>query len=251
MRVRANASSSQWRGLIARGAAVAACVVVAMVAGCAGGPGAAPAPPGVPEDAGPTLAASRAELNGPVYVLLATSVGDITLELDPVRAPITTRNFLEHAGAGHYDGTVFHRVIPAFVIQGGGWTRELVECAKLDAAAGRPDVAIKNEWQNGLVNSRGTIAMARDTDPDSATREFYINVADNPKLSTARDKSGNAGYAVFGRVVRGWEAIETIRTGKTGPRPDIKVDDGSMNDVPIDLVVIRSVRVVERPDVHE
>lgn len=195
--------------------------------------------------------AAAVDMTRPVYVLMATTAGDITLELDPVRAPISTRNFLDHAAAGHYDGTVFHRVIPTFVVQGGGWTPELVERAKLDAAAGRPDTPIKNEWQNGLKNVRGSIAMARDAEPDTATREFYINVADNAKLDTAREKTGNAGYAVFGRVVYGWEAVEKIRTGATGPRPDIKVDDGTMNDVPLALVVVTAVKVIEKPDVHE
>ncbi len=195
--------------------------------------------------------AAAVDMTRPVYVLMATTAGDITLELDPVRAPISTRNFLDHAAAGHYDGTVFHRVIPAFVVQGGGWTSDLVERAKIDAAAGRADTPIRNEWQNGLRNVRGSIAMARDAEPDTATREFYINVADNAKLDTAREKTGNAGYAVFGRVVHGWEAVEKIRTGATGPRPDIKVDDGTMNDVPLALVVITSVKVIEKPDVQE
>lgn len=196
-------------------------------------------------------AGAAVDMTKPVFVQMSTTAGEITLELDPVRAPISTRNFLDHAAAGHYDGTVFHRVIPAFVVQGGGWTPELVEKAKVDAAAGRADTPIKNEWQNGLKNVRGSIAMARDSDPDTATREFYINVADNAKLDTAREKTGNAGYAVFGRVVHGWEAVEKIRTGATGARPDIKVDDATMNDVPLSLVVVRRVWVIDRPDVHE
>ncbi len=193
----------------------------------------------------------RPEVAAPVFVEMETSAGAIMLRLEPGYAPVAVKNFLDHAAAGHYDGTIFHRVIPGFVIQGGGWTPEMVERAKVDAAAGRPDTPIRNEWENGLTNLRGTIAMARETEPDSATREFYINVADNLRLSTAREKSGRAGYAVFGRVVGGWEAVERVRTGKTGPRPDVKVDDGSMNDVPLEPVVIRRVRVAERPDVHE
>lgn len=181
---------------------------------------------------------------GPVRVLMQTSAGEIVLELDSQLAPITVANFLDHAQRGHYDGTIFHRVIPTFVVQGGGWTPEMVERAKLDAAAGRPDVPIRNEWQNGLKNVKGTIAMAREAAPDSATREFYINVADNAKLDTAREKTGNAGYAAFGRVVSGWEVVEVIRTGATAPRPDVEVDDGSMEDVPVAPVVITSVRRV-------
>lgn len=175
---------------------------------------------------------------------LHTNHGVIRIELNDERAPLSAANFLEYVKSGHYDGTVFHRVIPAFVVQGGGWTPEFVERAKLDAAAGHPDVPIINEWQNGLKNVKGTIAMAREAAPDTATREFYINVADNAKLDTAREKTGNAGYAVFGRVIRGMEVVEIIRTGATGPREDIKVDDGSMNDVPLHPIVVTSVRRV-------
>lgn len=182
--------------------------------------------------------------SAPVKVSMQTSAGEIVLELDPARAPISVANFLDHAEKGHYDGTIFHRVIPTFVVQGGGWTPEMVERAKVDAAAGTADVPIRNEWQNGLKNVKGTIAMAREAAPDTATREFYINVADNAKLDTAREKTGNAGYAVFGRVVAGWEVVEVIRTGATAPRPDVKVDDGSMEDVPVMPVVIKAVRRV-------
>lgn len=186
----------------------------------------------------------RAVGSAPVTVSMQTSAGEIVLELDPARAPISVANFLDHAEKGHYDGTIFHRVIPTFVVQGGGWTPGMVERAKVDAAEGTPDVPIRNEWQNGLKNVKGTIAMAREAAPDTATREFYINVADNAKLDTAREKTGNAGYAVFGRVVAGWEVVEVIRTGATAPRPDVKVDDGSMENVPIMPVVIKAVRRV-------
>lgn len=186
-----------------------------------------------------------------VVVVMSTTRGDITLELDPVRAPLSTASFLSHANAGHYDNTVFQRVIPDFVIQGGGWTIDpsapggLRDNAKRDAEAGRPDVTIKNEWQNGLKNVKGTIALGREKDPDSASREFYINVVDNPKLDVPREVAGGAGYAVFGRVTDGWEVVEIIRNGKTRPRPDIPVDDGSMQNVPLELVVVQSVRVVD------
>ncbi|MGH7244608.1 MAG: peptidylprolyl isomerase [Phycisphaerales bacterium] len=186
----------------------------------------------------------------PVTVLMSTTAGDITLELDPEHAPLSTASFLNHAKAGHYDNTVFQRVIPNFVIQGGGWTIDpsapggLRDNAKRDARAGHPDVTIKNEWQNGLKNAKGTIALGREKDPDSASREFYINVVDNPKLDIPREVAGGAGYAVFGRVTSGWEAVEIIRLGKTVSRPDIPVDDGSMENVPVDLVVVRTVRVI-------
>lgn len=186
----------------------------------------------------------------PVIVVMSTTKGDITLELDPAHAPLSTASFLGHANAGHYDNTVFQRVIPDFVIQGGGWTIDpsapggLRDNAKRDAEAGHPDVTIKNEWQNGLKNVKGTIALGREKDPDSASREFYINVVDNPKLDTPREVAGGAGYAVFGRVIDGWDVVEIIRNGKTRPRPDIPVDDGSMQNVPLELVVVKAVRVV-------
>jgi len=181
-----------------------------------------------------------------VRVRMETSKGDIELELDRGHAPITVANFLKYTQAGAYDGTVFHRVVENFVIQGGGWTPTLVERAKLDKDAGRPDVPIKNEWRNGLNNVRGSIAMARDEGPDTATREFYINVQDNPKLDTAREKTGNAGYAVFGKVVKGMEVVDAIRHVPTRAVEVPGVTDGSMGNVPVEAVVIRSVRVVTR-----
>jgi len=179
----------------------------------------------------------------PVRVLMQTSQGDITLELDAARAPISTGNFLMHAAAGHYDGTIFHRVIPSFVIQGGGWNPDLTDRSKIAKDAGLPDATIINEWTNGLKNTRGTIAMAREPDADSATREFYINVADNARLDTARETTGNAGYAVFGRVVDGLEVVDIIKSGKIMNRPDIapNPEDGALQDVPVKPVVIVKV----------
>ncbi len=182
-----------------------------------------------------------ADRDSPVRVRMETSKGEIVLELDREHAPISVANFLKYAERGAYDGTTFHRVVENFVIQGGGWTPELVERARLDKEAGHPDVPIKNEWQNGLKNVRGTIAMARDADPDTATREFYINVADNGRLDTAREKTGNAGYAVFGKVVSGMDVVDAIRHVKTGPRVVKGVDDGSMENVPEEVVLIRKV----------
>ncbi|MCC6320841.1 MAG: peptidylprolyl isomerase [Phycisphaerales bacterium] len=183
-----------------------------------------------------------------IVVLVQTSAGDITLELDPVNAPISVGNFLNHAAKGDYDGTVFHRVIPTFVIQGGGWTfdpatKMLADRGKAEKDAGRPDGTIINEWRNGLKNVRGTIAWARESDPDTATREFYINVADNPKLDTAREKTGNAGYAVFGRVVAGMDVVDAIKSGRTEARPDIVSDGEGLKDVPVEPVtVLRIIR---------
>lgn len=175
-------------------------------------------------------------------VTVETSQGEIVVELDAARAPVTVANFLKYARAGSYDGTTFHRVVPGFVIQGGGWTPGLEERAKQDAAAGRPDVPIVNEWKNGLKNERGTIAMAREKEPDSATREFFINLKDNAKLDTARDVSGGAGYAVFGRVVRGMEVVDRIAGVPTRKVEVPGVTDGSMENVPVEAVVIRRVR---------
>jgi peptidyl-prolyl cis-trans isomerase A (cyclophilin A) len=178
----------------------------------------------------------------PVTILMHTTRGDITLELDQARAPISMANFLAHAETGDYDGTIFHRVIPKFVVQGGGFTPDLHDRSKLAVAAGHPDRPIANEWQNGLKNVRGTIAMARDAAPDTATREFYINVADNARLDTARAKTGNAGYAVFGRVVKGMDVVDLIKDGVTGDRPDVIVDGEGMQNVPVAPVVIVSVK---------
>lgn len=177
-----------------------------------------------------------------VYVTMETSEGDIELELFPKRAPVTVANFLGYVDRKAYDGTTFHRVVEDFVIQGGGWTPALKDRAKADAAAGRPDKPIRNEWQNGLKNERGSIAMAREEAPDTATREFYINVQDNPKLDTARPMTGDAGYAVFGRVIKGMDAVDAIRRVPTGPREVAGVTDGSMENVPVTPVVITSVR---------
>jgi cyclophilin family peptidyl-prolyl cis-trans isomerase len=192
----------------------------------------------------PANSAKVADTDPTVRVRMQTDMGDIVVELDRERAPISVANFLMYTDRGAYDGTVFHRVMENFVIQGGGWTPELVERAKLDKQAGNPDVPIRNEWQNGLKNTRGTIAMARETDPDSATREFYINVQDNPRLDTAREKTGNAGYAVFGRVVGGLDVVDAIRRVPTHSVTIPGADDGPMENVPVTPVVIRKVERV-------
>jgi cyclophilin family peptidyl-prolyl cis-trans isomerase len=168
--------------------------------------------------------------SAPVRVRLVTSAGDIEVELDPVRAPVGVANFLKYARSGAYDGTVFHRTVPGFVIQGGGYTKDLVELK------GAP--AIVNEWENGLKNVRGTIAWARDEQPDTATREFYINLADNAKLDTPRAITGNAGYAVFGRVVVGMEVVDTIAAGAL-----YEIPERDMKHVPMKPVVVERVEV--------
>jgi peptidyl-prolyl cis-trans isomerase A (cyclophilin A)/peptidyl-prolyl cis-trans isomerase B (cyclophilin B) len=160
-------------------------------------------------------------------VRLETSQGPIVVELFDEQAPITTANFLEYTEAGFFDGTIFHRVIPGFVIQGGGFT------AQFERKATR--APIPNEADNGLKNSRGTLSMARTADPDSATSQFFINLADNPSLDRRDDTPQGAGYAVFGRVIEGMETVDRIAdipTGAAGP---------FRQDVPRETVRIESV----------
>ncbi|MDY6848598.1 MAG: peptidylprolyl isomerase [Thermodesulfobacteriota bacterium] len=163
-------------------------------------------------------------------VLIKTSLGDITLELDAEKAPITVENFLEYVRSGFYDGTIFHRVIDGFMIQGGGMTPDMKE-----KKSGK---SIKNEADNGLTNQRGTIAMARTQVVDSATSQFFINVADNDFLNH-RDKTANGyGYAVFGRVVDGMDTVDAIRSTAT-------TTIGFHQDVPKTAVIMEQVSVVE------
>ncbi len=148
-------------------------------------------------------------------VKLATSAGDIVIELDAEKAPKTVENFLKYVKAGHYNGTIFHRVIPTFMIQGGGMTADMKE---------KPTRApIGLESRNGLSNVRGSVAMARTGDPNSATSQFFINVNDNDRLDAANARDGN-GYAVFGKVVSGMDVVDKIRavpTGSKGPHNDV------------------------------
>ena len=149
-------------------------------------------------------------------VKLNTSAGDIVVELDAAKAPKTVENFVQYVKAGHYDGTLFHRVIPSFMIQGGGLTADMKE---------RPTRApIPLESRNGLGNARGTLAMARTGNPNSATSQFFINVQDNDRLNAANSPDGN-GYAVFGKVVAGMDVVDKIREVPTGSK-------GGHNDVP-------------------
>jgi peptidyl-prolyl cis-trans isomerase A (cyclophilin A) len=156
-------------------------------------------------------------------VKLETSAGNIVVELDAAKAPKTVDNFLQYVKSGHYNGTVFHRVINNFMIQGGGMTADLKEKPT------RPPIGL--ESRNGLTNQRGTIAMARTNDPNSATAQFFINVKDNDFLNQAQARDGN-GYAVFGKVVEGMDVVDKIRTVPTGP-----------GDVPLTPVVIKKATV--------
>ena len=153
-------------------------------------------------------------------VELKTSKGDIRIELDEAKAPESARNFIEHVQKGHYDGTVFHRVIPGFMVQGGGF-----EPGMRQKPTGAP---IRNEASNGLKNNRYTLAMARTSDPHSATAQFFINVADNEFLNHKSESSQGWGYAVFGKVVAGndvVDAIEKVETGRKGGHDDVPTED--------------------------
>jgi len=162
-------------------------------------------------------------------VLLATSAGDIVLQLDPEKAPKSVANFLEYVKSGHYDGTVFHRVMDGFMIQGGGFTPDMAQ---------KPTRApIPLESRNGLKNERGTVAMARTSVPDSATSQFFINVVDNSSRLDYPKPDGN-GYAVFGKVVAGMDVVDRIRTVETG-------NVGGHQNVPVKPVLIRSATIVK------
>ena len=163
-------------------------------------------------------------------VLLKTNKGDITLTLDNAKAPKTVANFLQYVKSGHYDGTIFHRVIDNFMIQGGGMTAGLKEKSS--------GAQIENEANNGLKNERGTVAMARTSDPHSATAQFFINVNDNDFLNHTAPNAQGWGYAVFGKVTGGLDVVDIIRKVKTG-------NAGFHQDVPAEDVVIEKATVLE------
>jgi cyclophilin family peptidyl-prolyl cis-trans isomerase len=173
----------------------------------------------------PAAAAQPAPAGNPV-VILKTTKGEIDIELYPDKAPITVANFLQYVKSGHYNGTIFHRIIPGFMIQGGGMTADMTLKAT--------NAAIKNEATNGLKNERGTIAMARMQSPDSAMCQFFINVNNNVPLNYAGP--GREGYAVFGRVVKGMEIADTIVSVPTHAV-------GIHEAVPVTPVVIESATV--------
>jgi len=175
----------------------------------------------------PTAATAKAQ-----KVRMKTTAGDIVIELNAEKAPITVENFLGYVKNKHYDGTVFHRVMGTFMIQGGGFSLNDGKLAEKPAGKG-----IKNEGQNGLKNERGTIAMARTPVLDSATTQFFINVADNTQ---SLDYPANGGYAVFGKVVDGMEVVDKIKAMETTSAP------GSFEkSLPVKFVVIQSAKVVD------
>lgn len=157
-------------------------------------------------------------------IILSTSLGDISIELDAAKAPITVKNFLSYVESGFYDGTIFHRVIPDFMVQCGGFTPDMVQK--------KTSSPIKNEADNGLSNEPYTLAMARTSDINSATSQFFINLADNVFLDHGKR---DFGYAVFGKVVKGTEVVDKIGAVKTGR-------SGGHQDVPVTPVVINSAR---------
>ena len=170
---------------------------------------------------------SAAQGENPV-VVIETSMGGITVELFPDRAPKSVENFLAYVSQGFYDGTIFHRVISDFMIQGGGFTADM---QKKDTRA-----PIENEADNGLKNGRGTLAMARTPEIHSATGQFFINVKDNAFLDYKGPSAADFGYAVFGQVTEGLDVVDKIKSVKTGGA-------GPYQDVPVEAVVIKTIRV--------
>ncbi|MEO5558363.1 MAG: peptidylprolyl isomerase [Dokdonella sp.] len=161
-------------------------------------------------------------------VLIKTSMGDITVELYPDKAPKSVENFLTYTKSGFYDGTIFHRVIAGFMIQGGGFSKDLV--------VKKTRAPIANESKNGLSNLRGTLAMARTADPNSATAQFFINTVDNPRLDYASD--ADPGYCVFGKVTAGLDVVDKIRAVPTGPQGPFR------SDVPTTTISILKMTLV-------
>ncbi len=204
--------------------------------GCGGGsapppaeePKEAPAPAPAGEEPAPAPSQPLPTSGNPI-VEMRTSLGTMKIELYPDKAPKTAENFLQYARDGFYDGTIFHRVIEGFMIQGGGFTPDMSEK--------ETRAPIENEAGNGLKNVRGSIAMARTGDPHSASSQFFINTVDNPFLDFTGKTVQGYGYAVFGQVVEGLETLDAIKKVATGSR-------GGHDDVPVDVVVIESVRVL-------
>ena len=184
-----------------------------------------------PAKASKPEAAAVAETPTNPKALIKTSMGDITVELDAVKAPKSVENFVKYAEDGFYNGTVFHRVIGNFMIQGGGFTPDLQQKPT------RP--SIPNEARNGLSNKRGTLAMARTPDPNSATAQFFVNLVDNRNLDYVSDERAETwGYAVFGKVVEGMDVVDKIAATPTGPKGPFR------SDVPVTDVVIEKVEIL-------
>ncbi len=162
-------------------------------------------------------------------ILFETTQGNITLQLNLEKAPVTCQNFIEYVKNGHYDNTIFHRVIKKFMIQGGGMDKDMTEKSSAET--------IKNEANNGLLNKIGSVAMARTSDPHSATAQFFINVADNAFLDFTSPTSSGWGYAVFAQVVDGMDVVYAIEQTKTGR-------NGYHQDVPVEPIIINKASII-------
>ncbi len=173
--------------------------------------------------------AAEAQAGGNTMIKLTTSMGEIIIELDAEKAPVTAANFENYVKEGFYDGLIFHRVIPGFMIQGGGFTPDMNQKATHDP--------IKNEADNGLKNDKYTIAMARTPNPHSATAQFFINVVNNDFLNFRAPTQSGWGYAVFGKVVEGFDVVDAIAKVKTGKH-------GPHGDVPVEPVVITKAEIL-------
>jgi len=191
-------------------------------------PVAKPVPKAPAKPAAKAETATATDAQGPSKVLIKTSLGDITVELYADKAPKSVENFLAYARSGFYDGTIFHRVIADFMVQGGGFTADLRQK--------KTRAPVVNESKNGLSNLRGTLAMARTADPNSATAQFFINTVDNQRLDYAGD--ANPGYCVFGKVTAGLDVVDKIRAVPTGAQGPFR------SDVPTTAVVIEKVTVL-------
>jgi len=178
-----------------------------------------------------SIGVATANSGDKVMVEMHTSKGLITLELDAEKAPVTVANFIEYVNSGHFDGTIFHRVIPGFVIQGGGLESGMKE---------KPTQApIENEADNGLKNVTGSICMARTNDPHSATSQFFINLKDNQFLDHTEKSPQGWGYAVFGQVTGGMDVVEAIAAVQTG-------NAGFHQDVPVEDIVVEKVTITDQ-----
>jgi peptidyl-prolyl cis-trans isomerase B (cyclophilin B) len=179
----------------------------------------------------PTTAEEEKPMNSEnPQVSVKTSMGEIRLELNKEKAPVTVENFLQYVKDGYYDGTIFHRVIPNFMIQGGGFSPDMKQA--------KTRVPIKNEAANGLRNNDGTIAMARTSDVNSATAQFFINVKDNEFLNHTGNSPQGYGYAVFGKVIQGADVLKKIEAVSTGMK-------AGHDDVPNEPIVIESIKLIE------
>ena len=189
----------------------------------------------------PVIAKDPATKNNSPEVIMDTNFGEIVIKLDALNAPVTVENFLNYVKSKHYDNTQFHRVIKGFMIQGGGFSSEGDE---------KETVApIKNEGKNGLTNKRGSIAMARTNDPNSATAQFFINTVDNSRTLDAGGANGPDGYAVFGEVISGMETVDKIAAVRVGPKtlrsraPNGQLYPSPNGDVPVENVFIKTLRL--------